>query len=210
MSLFTFMGNGLLKKDNELTLMIVEETLHALLSAILTAAAKKPVQYQNQLVEVSKIFAKSLPDIPAHRHSRVLKTLTGCVQPEYTWIIFAAVFEEICAQWKKPVGNEQGNDDNLSDTCLEFIGTLEPEQQIRMFLDLLEYVVSLGGDAANERVPAAANVKRFPLIFDGKSHPNQKLHHYRYKVVVFVSKMLKQPALYTQVSLLFSLLNSVS
>lgn len=35
MSVFAFMGDGLLKKDNETTLAIVEETLKALLRSLL-------------------------------------------------------------------------------------------------------------------------------------------------------------------------------
>ena len=39
MSVFTFMGSGLLRKDNELTLGIIEDTLHALLHAVVIDAA---------------------------------------------------------------------------------------------------------------------------------------------------------------------------
>lgn len=35
MTLFTFMGDGVLKRDNELTLEVFEETLHALFGSLL-------------------------------------------------------------------------------------------------------------------------------------------------------------------------------
>ena len=36
MSVFTFMGSGLLKKDNDLTLGIIEETLNVLFTAVMS------------------------------------------------------------------------------------------------------------------------------------------------------------------------------
>lgn len=185
-----------MKKDNELTLMIVEEALHALFSAILTANLTQPAMYNRKLLEVSQIFAKSLIDIPAHRRSRILRTLAGCVSPDSLWIIFGAIFDAICIQWKKGANNEQPND-NLSNTCLEFIGTIEPEKQFKLALDILEYVVHLGGDFGKN--DSLTDTKRFPLIFDRMAQPNQKLRHFRYMVIGFVWQIFKQPALCSRV-----------
>jgi hypothetical protein len=197
MSLFTFMGSGLLKKDNELTLMIVEEALHALFSAIMTANLAQPAVYNRRLLELSQIFARSLIDIPVHRRSRVLKTLAGCVLPDSLWIIFGAIFDAICIQWKKGASNEQPNE-NLSNICLEFIGTIEPEKQIQLALNTLDYVVHLGGDF--EKFDGLVDTKRFPLIFDRMTQPNQKLRHFRYMVIGFVWQIFKQPAFCSQVN----------
>lgn len=35
MSVYTFMGDGLLKKDNDLTLSVIEETLNVLFSTVM-------------------------------------------------------------------------------------------------------------------------------------------------------------------------------
>lgn len=197
MSLFTFMGDGLLKKDNELTLTVVEEALHALFSAILAAVASQPVQYQTRLLEVSEIFAKTLPDIPVHRRSRLLKTLATCVQPDYLWIIFAAIFDNLCVNWKKDKSkNDSGN--SLSNSCSDFISTLQPEQQIQFALKTLEYVVSLGGDAI---INSFTSGRRFPLIFDRKAQTNHKLRHYRYMVIGFVLQILVKKTLPEQVTI---------
>lgn len=37
MSLFTFMGDGILKRDNEITLRVFEETLNALFGALVNS-----------------------------------------------------------------------------------------------------------------------------------------------------------------------------
>ncbi|KAI6182851.1 hypothetical protein M3Y97_00425200 [Aphelenchoides bicaudatus] len=197
MSLFTFMGSGLLKKDNELTLMIVEEAFRALFSAILTANQTQPATYKRRLLEISQIFAKSLIDIPAHRRARILKTLASCVLPESLWIIFGAIFDAICTQWKKDSNDKQ--DDNLSTVCLEFIGTLEPEKQIQLALDILEYVVHLGGDS-EQQIDGLADNKRFLMIFDRKTQPHLKLRHFRYMIVGFVWQILKQPVFCSQLA----------
>lgn len=44
MSLFTFMGNGILKRDNEITLSIFEETLYALFGALLKSKEDKSLK----------------------------------------------------------------------------------------------------------------------------------------------------------------------
>lgn len=41
MSLFTFMGNGIIKRDNEMTLKIIEDTLCALFGSVLTTNSTK-------------------------------------------------------------------------------------------------------------------------------------------------------------------------
>lgn len=208
MSLFTFMGDGLLKKDNELTLTVVEEALDALFSAILNAVANQPLQYQRRLLDVSQIFAKTLPDIPIHRRLRLLKTLANCISPDYLWIIFAVIFVRICSDWNKEKSGDKSGV-ALTDNCSDFVTTLPPEQQIRFSLNLLEYAVSLGGDA--DSIDGLANAKRFPLIFDRKSQTIKSFRHYRFMITGFILKIFAKKSLPEQVSiyLMFALFKIV-
>jgi hypothetical protein len=190
------MGKGLLKKDDELTLKVVEEALHALFSAILTSVEKKPAQYQKTLLDVSHIFAKTLPDIPVHRHSRLLKALASCILPDYLWIIFSAILNVICLNWKN-IKQENDNASALFDNCLDFIVTLQPEQQIQLALNSLEYIQSLGGDVEDGGLTKS---KHFPMIFDRKQNTDlKKLRHYRYTVFGFVLKIFSKKELPIQV-----------
>jgi hypothetical protein len=191
--MFAFMGDGILKKDNELTLRVVEEAIHALFSVILKTSAS---QYHRRLLEVSQVFAKCLTDIPIHRRPRILKSLITCVSHEHLWIVVAAIFDNICMQWKRDNSSDQSAD-SLTDICLEFVSTLKPEQQFQFSLNILDYVIDLGDDS---EVAQKAKHKRFPTIFVRKGRPIQKLRHFRYVLIGIVLKAVNQPVLYEKVS----------
>ncbi|KAI6196958.1 hypothetical protein M3Y94_01168800 [Aphelenchoides besseyi] len=189
MSLFAFMGDGLLKKDNELTLMVVEEALRALLFAMLNSQPG-----QDQLLEVSRIFAKALPDIPAHRRPRILRSLATCVEASELWLIFATIFDNICVQWKAGKTKNKPNNEYLDEICLDFVTTLPPEQQLSLALDLLDYVIWLGGETKS----TTDKTHHYSKIFDRNVRPAPVLKHYRYMIVGFVLKMSNQKSLFDE------------
>ncbi|VDO95862.1 unnamed protein product [Heligmosomoides polygyrus] len=77
MSVFTFMGSGLFRKDNELTLGIIEDTIEALFRAVCEEDGKSlPNEMRLRLVSVARILAVSTCDIPAHRRARMAHAIT--------------------------------------------------------------------------------------------------------------------------------------
>lgn len=47
MSVYTFMGDGVLKKDNDLTLSVIEETLNVLFSTVMSEEVVQEPQFNN-------------------------------------------------------------------------------------------------------------------------------------------------------------------
>ncbi|CAD5216594.1 unnamed protein product [Bursaphelenchus xylophilus] len=194
MSLFAFMGQGLLKKDNEMTLSIVEESLSSLVSAVLQPLNKGSLELKKQLLAISRIFAKSLHDIPIHRRLKVVKVIGTCVDSEDLWVVFAAIYEDFCLNWVR--GTARDWEEELDYLSLDLMGSLPPEHQIQVCIDLLGYIVGLGGDDAKGRTSNQDGLK----VFDGSNQPLKKLRHYRYIMIGFVAKSVSQQALFEELS----------
>ncbi|EPB79773.1 BP28CT domain protein [Ancylostoma ceylanicum] len=94
MSVFTFMGNGLLRKDNELTLRIIEDTLEALFRAVCEEDGKTlPTEMRLRLIGVARVFAASVFDIPAHRRARMAHAIARAVKHISVWIVLSAAID---------------------------------------------------------------------------------------------------------------------
>ncbi|CAD5212349.1 unnamed protein product [Bursaphelenchus okinawaensis] len=194
MSLFAFMGEGLLKKDNEMTLAVVEESLSSLITAVLQSFQKGSIELKRQLLAISRIFAKSLHDIPIHRRLKVVKVIGSCVEPEDLWIVFASIYEDFCLNWVK--GTARDWEEELDYLSLDLLGSLAPEHQIQACIDLVRYIVGLSGDEGKGKKYDAFELK----IFDGGNQPLKKLRHYRYIVIGFVVKGVSQPVLFEELA----------
>lgn len=142
MSLFTFMGNGIVRRDNEMTLKIFEDTLCALFGSVLKTDTKKSnndlsvyinfknkillnflkasFEFQLRLSEITRVFAVSLVDIPAHRRMRILRVVLSTIPREYVWIVLSVLFEHFCSSWEKTkVGTVNSKKEHLDDVLLD-------------------------------------------------------------------------------------------
>ncbi|KAK0413012.1 hypothetical protein QR680_006539 [Steinernema hermaphroditum] len=200
MSVFTFMGSGLLKKDNEVTLEILEETLNVLFKAVFNDVESQAGR--DRLLSLSRILAVSLGDIPAHRRMRIVEAIGRSVGSKYIWVVLAVLFDEFCQKWQRPAGGEPKDNKHegemFDDMATEMISSYEPEAQLQAAVDLLSYVVRLGGDQPGA-VPAANEL--FP-VFDRSANVIQKLRHFRFSVFGWVAKFLTFPPLFEKLAAL--------
>ncbi|TKR89200.1 hypothetical protein L596_013339 [Steinernema carpocapsae] len=200
MSVFTFMGAGLLKKDNDVTLEILEETLNVLFTAVFSDVESQAGR--DRLLQLSRILAVSLEDIPAHRRMRIVQAVGRSVNPHYIWVVLAVLFDEYCHKWQRPaeakVKGSRTDVDTFDDMATEMIGTYEPEEQLRCAVDLLQYVVALGGDVSEPTTPPSEHFN----IFDRKIAAIQKLRHFRFSVFGWVAKFLNHPPLFEKLAVL--------
>ena len=204
MSVFTFMGDGgTLKKDNDLTLSVVEEALNALFKAIINSEKWDSKAAQNKirqkLLEVSKIFAISLIDIPAHRRMRILRAVGNTISPNDLWIFLGAIYDNFCGKWQKATAKK--NDvDIIHEITLEFIGDFEPEVQVTTAINLINYVIDLGGDnmTAAERLKTSNTKTDELIIFDRDARSIHKLRHFRFLIFGWVLKFFNYKPVYEQ------------
>ncbi|CAD6191421.1 unnamed protein product [Caenorhabditis auriculariae] len=195
MSVFTFMGNGLLRKDNEMTLGIVERTVESLFQAIiLTEAGDK-----EKLIEVSRLFAASACDIPAHRRPRIARAIARAVGAENAALVTMVLLAGFCARWQRTTESvaqqtaRKGTDQEAyDDFAVEMLGALDPFEQLSCVLELIEYVLRLGGDTLE------GNEKQLPLdlaVFDRSTLTLPRLRHFRYVIVSLIARIFSNRTL---------------
>ncbi|KAL6736914.1 hypothetical protein Aduo_007215 [Ancylostoma duodenale] len=196
MSVFTFMGNGLLRKDNELTLRIIEDTLEALFRAVCEEDGKTlPTEMRLRLIGVARVFAASVCDIPAHRRARMAHTIARAVKHINVWIVVGVLLEHFCARWQRSAGDankRSAEQDAFEDFALELFVGLDPILQLSAAVDLVEFIVRLGSDNPSESAPEILD----QTIFDRSKYSIPKLRHFRFVTIGLVVKILSNRKLY--------------
>ncbi|KAK6028875.1 hypothetical protein OSTOST_05037 [Ostertagia ostertagi] len=172
MSVFTFMGSGLFRKDNELTLKIIEDTIEALFCAICEEDGKTlPTEMRIRLANVARILAASMCDIPAHRRARMAHAIARAVKHVNVWIVAGVLLEHFCARWQRSAadaGKRSSEQDAFDDFALELCAGLDPVHQFSAITDLVSFTVRLGGDRpthSQEETLDQAVFDRFFLAF---------------------------------------------
>ncbi|GMR36818.1 hypothetical protein PMAYCL1PPCAC_07013, partial [Pristionchus mayeri] len=190
LSIFTFMGSGLLKKDNELTLSIMEDTLSALFHAVVTEGKKEEIS--SRLVSVCKIFAVSVNDIPAHRRARASQSIARSVGPSLIPIVFETFLEVFCAKWQKVTGDaaktfSRGEQEAYEEMACELVSAFPPVDQLAILLDIIVYIIRLGGDTLKKSETQSALDRS---IFDRSLHSLHRLRHYRFLLLGVIVRVL--------------------
>ncbi|VDM08208.1 unnamed protein product [Wuchereria bancrofti] len=190
MSVYTFMGDGVLKKDNDLTLSVIEETLNVLFSTVMN---EKDQSFREQLVTISRLFTASITDIPAHRRDRILRAVARSAGTHYLWAVIAVLFERYCLNWaKKPEGR-------ISTELYEEMSTImvseyDAVEQLSCTANLIKYIIKLGGDFSvyESSATTASQKEKFLLkIFDRTKYSVQKLRHYRFAILGWIARLLE-------------------
>ncbi|EGT38292.1 hypothetical protein CAEBREN_28292 [Caenorhabditis brenneri] len=205
MSVFTFMGNGMLRKDNELTLSIVEKTVESLFSTIINSSGQQVVlteqQQTEKLIELARLFAASAVDIPAHRRARIAQAIARAVGATNASTVVLVLVSSFCARWQRSTDAaaqealKRGTDqDAYDDLAIELLSALSPFDQLKSVLEMCEYVRRLGGDNQKTKAPGAKK-DLDTLIFDRTAQTLPRIRHFRYVVVTLISRIFSNRVL---------------
>nr|CAB3252292.1 HEAT repeat-containing protein 1 [Phallusia mammillata] len=86
MSIFTFMGSSLLRRDDSYSFQVMSQTIQSVVPALMSIKVSSGRHQQNAVEQILQVFVDALPHIPAHRRLTVLKELLNAVGPEkYAW-----------------------------------------------------------------------------------------------------------------------------
>ncbi|XGW10399.1 hypothetical protein V3C99_012135 [Haemonchus contortus] len=202
MSVFTFMGNGLFRKDNELTLGIIEDTIEGLFRAVCEQDGKTPsAEMHTRLASVTRILAASTHDIPAHRRSRIARAIVRAVNYSNVWIIVGVLVEHFCARWQRSIADDGKRSlelDAFDDFAIEICTVLDPVYQFSVVLDLLNFIVRLGGDRLSHRQEAALD----QAVFDRSKYSLPKLRHFRFMTMGLVVRVLSNRNLFEKLGVM--------
>ncbi|VDM39690.1 unnamed protein product [Toxocara canis] len=193
MSVFTFMGAGLLKKDNDLTLEIIEQTLSALFTAVMDEQGEA---LESRLISVSRLLAASILDMPAHRRLSVVCAVARAAGAKHLATIIAVLFEHYCLSWQRNDSSKgRPTVEIFEELATEMASLFDGAEQLSCVVDLLEYIVQLGGDLIESNPPVAVrsgggSFAVRSMIFDRSKHSVQKLRHYRFTIVGWIARLL--------------------
>ncbi|MCP9263659.1 hypothetical protein DINM_007046 [Dirofilaria immitis] len=179
MSVYTFMGDGVLKKDNDLTLSVIEETLNVLFSTVMS---EKDQSFHEQLVTTSRLFAASVTDIPAHRRDRILRAVARSAGAQYIWAVIAILL------------NGRTSAELYEEMSTIMVSEYDAIEQLSCTANMIKYIIKLGGDFSVCENPNAANSQKekfLSKIFDRTKHSVQKLRHYRFAMLGWIARLLE-------------------
>ncbi|ODM95754.1 HEAT repeat-containing protein 1, partial [Orchesella cincta] len=84
MSLFTFMGNSILRQDDTYSTQLIQQTVTTIIPALTKAGKGGHPQFSRTVVSggIFRVFASALQDIPVHRRLPVFTSLVETLDPE--------------------------------------------------------------------------------------------------------------------------------
>ncbi|CAO4364121.1 unnamed protein product [Caenorhabditis nigoni] len=209
MSVFTFMGNGMLRKDNELTLSIVEKTVESLFATIINSGGAlgqvvlTKQQQTEKLIELARLFAASAVDIPAHRRARIAQAIARAVGSENASTVVLVLVSSFCARWQRSTDAaaqealKKGSDQEAyDDLAIELLSALNPFEQLSSVLEMCEYVRRLGGDKSPTTPKSTITKKDLDtMIFDRTAQTLPRIRHFRYVVVTLIARIFSNRVL---------------
>ena len=82
-TIFTFMGEGLLLRDDEFSSQVIESSIKTLVPILVEGNRNNAA-----VVAIIQVFVDNFPDIPQHRRLNVFKLLTSALHPEHhLWLV---------------------------------------------------------------------------------------------------------------------------
>ncbi|KAA0203085.1 hypothetical protein HAZT_HAZT005708 [Hyalella azteca] len=85
MTIFTFMGEGLLQRDDHFSYQVIETTVNTLVPILVQRSRNSCA-----VGDVVQVFVDALPDISVHRRLMIFKLLTVALQPHtHLWLVLS-------------------------------------------------------------------------------------------------------------------------
>ncbi|XP_029953325.1 HEAT repeat-containing protein 1-like [Salarias fasciatus] len=102
MPIFTFMGANVLRLDDVYSFRVIENTLRAVIPALIQAHRRpdgsSPTHLVAVVTRIMHVFVDALPHVPAHRRLPVLSELVTTLGPaHFLWVLMLLLFKQHAA-----------------------------------------------------------------------------------------------------------------
>ncbi|XP_045600179.2 HEAT repeat-containing protein 1 [Procambarus clarkii] len=88
MSIFTFMGTSLLRRDDSYSFQVIHQTIQSIVPALIKSETEENLLVK--LAQVCQVFVDALPDLPEHRRLALFTQLASTIDANKNlWIILA-------------------------------------------------------------------------------------------------------------------------
>ncbi|XP_054724260.1 HEAT repeat-containing protein 1-like [Uloborus diversus] len=201
MSIFTFMGNTLVRQDNSYSFQVISQTIETIVPAFLEASSRQTDSESTQAVAAMiRVFVDSLVDIPGHRQLPVFTKLLTTLNPsKYLWIPLGQICDQYASVFHDIV-LEDVNNCKIS-PILDFAVSLHrhfsPRDQIITCINLLKFVENLPDFKADFDPKQHLNCKE---PFDVANHSEKQLQVYKQNILSYMSIWLSSPMFISQIS----------
>lgn len=206
MSVFTFMGANIMRKDDAYSFLIIGKILETVIPALIMACEQRkcvPMGITNDLEDiitmVIQVFVDSYPYIPEHRrHLLFNKLLTVINEEKYLWRTLLLLMKhvatkgtlraELASEQQESLGNFPTND---TEFCLSLCADFTCAIQLSATRDMIEYLLKLPDDKEDAPVKACKQpqmsfgnlCKEDAAIFNVVVHTSKQLRYFKYATV---------------------------
>ncbi len=102
MSLFTFMGNSILRQDDSYSTQLIQQTVTTIIPTLATERSARKFSKSLVSAGIFRVFTSAVQDIPIHRRLPVFISLVETLDPKETmWQVCVIIIDNALTRDKK-------------------------------------------------------------------------------------------------------------
>lgn len=197
MSIFTFMGTSLLRRDDSYSFQVIHQTIQSIVPTLIKCEKKEKLEVK--LAQVCQVFVDALPDLPEHRRLPLFTQLATTIDVEQNlWLLLALmcdvhVIKGTANEASMPKDEERKGVPQNVQFALMLTSQFSGLTQVHACCKLMEYIINLPEEKEEEGTLEADD------IINWKSHSTKQLCHFKYTCVGFMSHLLSSESFIGQV-----------
>uniref|UniRef100_H2Y6G5 HEAT repeat-containing protein 1 n=1 Tax=Ciona savignyi TaxID=51511 RepID=H2Y6G5_CIOSA len=211
MSVFTFMGSTLLRRDDSYSFQVITRTIHTVVPALMKhmvggEGSQGPQQHNKNatmVINIIRVFVDALPHIPTHRRLVVFEELIntlGCT--EYLWQTLLLLVASRANKITKTTQDDDQEDiflpstvDALMEVCSSISNLYPDHLQLDSIVKMINYISLLPDENGKEQKLNPKKPARHlntPSLVEVSKQSTSQLRRLHLAVVSFASHILSQ------------------
>eukprot|EP00794_Sanderia_malayensis_P007770 gene7770-8616_t len=205
MTIFTFMGDSVLRQDDSYSFEIIKKTIDSVIPTLVMASSGSPDGVQRKQTDdivklVVRVFVDAIPYIPEHRRLILFEHLANVLNAEQNLnIVVSILLEKVLLQSQKSVSsNEQGQDSSFlsQNFCQRLVVQFPVSVQIETMKKLVQNISNLPDEKKVDCTPRRALRSQKPVVgelvplFDANKHSTKEIRQFKYIALVFNTDVL--------------------
>ncbi|XP_071145410.1 HEAT repeat-containing protein 1-like isoform X1 [Mytilus edulis] len=220
MSVFTFMGDTILKQDDAYSFHIISRILETVIPALVTACGQRKRVHrtvsnkpEDVITMVIRVFVDAFPHIPNHRRLMLFTKLVSIEgDVSYLWRTLLLMTEQVVS--KGPVVDNEDESSEKIDSApdrefrLNLCSHFTLPVQLSAATDIIDYIMKLPDDKDMESSAKTVSLpkslgqlkKDDVELFNVQFHTAKQLRHFRYESLQLLISLFTNSTFLSQVS----------
>lgn len=205
MSIFTFMGTSLLRRDDSYSFQVIHQTIQSIVPTLIKHEAKENLV---KLAQVCQVFVDALPDLPEHRRLPLFTQLaTTTDASKYLWIIIALLADSHVMRGSVSDTTSSKEEERRGlPHDIQFALTLSSQfsvvAQMHACCQLMEYITSMPeeiGDLASHQKLQGKDTEQGLDIVRWDVYSPRQMCHFKYTSTGLIAHLLSSEVFVGQV-----------